>query len=242
MPKNNNEACLHAMRVEWLTDELERQGVVTIPRKADALCEAVREAHPDVLFGNVDHTELLVAVLPWYVEKGRANYAASEPMPTYAEAVERCRSLLECNKVDFENMSAACSADLFVIAKQHVEAENLLNKFQMFGNVGDGHLRDDIGMPRELFDGSLKLQSVPPKVLALYRMFGEEYPGSRFWTHPVMPNEPKVVNGHPVYTDLDEDRPNAVCDENRQTVLNMCKVCGRAEIELDEPCTPKEAT
>jgi len=33
--------------------------------------------------------------------------------------------------------------------------------------------------------------------------------------------------------------PSAILDWNGEVVLGLCKVCGRAECELDEPCTPK---
>ena len=41
---------------------------------------------------------------------------------------------------------------------------------------------------------------------------------------------------HDLYTDADKDKPNAICDRNGQVALAMCKKCGKAEIELDEPC------
>ena len=41
---------------------------------------------------------------------------------------------------------------------------------------------------------------------------------------------------HDLYTDADKDKPNAICDRNGQVALAMCKTCGKAEIELDEPC------
>ena len=41
---------------------------------------------------------------------------------------------------------------------------------------------------------------------------------------------------HDLYTDADKDKPDAICDGNGQVALAMCKKCGKAEIELDEPC------
>ena len=46
------------------------------------------------------------------------------------------------------------------------------------------------------------------------------------------PKEPE----HDLYTDADKDKPDAICDGNGQVALAMCKKCGKAEIELDEPC------
>ena len=44
---------------------------------------------------------------------------------------------------------------------------------------------------------------------------------------------------HDLYTDEDADRPEVICDRNGQVVLGLCKKCGRAECELDQPCTPR---
>jgi hypothetical protein len=41
---------------------------------------------------------------------------------------------------------------------------------------------------------------------------------------------------HDLYTDEDKDRPEIICDRNGQVVLGMCKRCGRAESQLDQPC------
>lgn len=42
---------------------------------------------------------------------------------------------------------------------------------------------------------------------------------------------------HHLYTNSDADRPREICDRNGEVVLGLCKVCGRAEAELDKPCT-----
>ena len=41
---------------------------------------------------------------------------------------------------------------------------------------------------------------------------------------------------HDLYTDRDKDRPEIICDRNGQVVLGLCKRCGKAEAQLDEPC------
>jgi hypothetical protein len=41
---------------------------------------------------------------------------------------------------------------------------------------------------------------------------------------------------HELYTDADADRPGVICDWNGQVVLGLCRRCGRAEAQLDEPC------
>lgn len=43
---------------------------------------------------------------------------------------------------------------------------------------------------------------------------------------------------HDLFTDADADAPAAICDSNGQVVLGLCKRCGKAEAELDGPCTP----
>lgn len=50
------------------------------------------------------------------------------------------------------------------------------------------------------------------------------------------PSEPK--RQHVLYQDGDKDIPKAILDSNGQVVLGMCKVCRRAESELNnyEPC------
>lgn len=52
--------------------------------------------------------------------------------------------------------------------------------------------------------------------------------------YPVGPA--KGDSSHDLYTDADQDRPEIICDSTGQVVLGMCKVCGRAEAELDGPC------
>lgn len=44
---------------------------------------------------------------------------------------------------------------------------------------------------------------------------------------------------HDLYKTGDPDAPDVIKDRNGEVVLEMCKVCGRAEIELSEPCTYK---
>ncbi len=54
------------------------------------------------------------------------------------------------------------------------------------------------------------------------------------------PNDPD----HVLYKDGDRNIPSAILDnsEGGQVALDMCKLCGKAEIELSEPCTPKLKT
>lgn len=47
----------------------------------------------------------------------------------------------------------------------------------------------------------------------------------------------KAYNGHDCYVTGDESAPDVIKDENGEVVLDLCKKCGRGEIELDEPCT-----
>lgn len=48
----------------------------------------------------------------------------------------------------------------------------------------------------------------------------------------------QTAASHVLYTNADRDLPSAICDRNGAVVLRMCKVCGRGEVELDEPCSP----
>lgn len=45
-------------------------------------------------------------------------------------------------------------------------------------------------------------------------------------------------NGHTLYQTSDDDTPDTICDSNGEVVLGLCRVCGKGEIELDEPCVP----
>jgi len=45
---------------------------------------------------------------------------------------------------------------------------------------------------------------------------------------------------HDLYETSDPDRPDVICDRNGEVVLGLCKRCGRAEIELSEPCMPRD--
>ena len=45
---------------------------------------------------------------------------------------------------------------------------------------------------------------------------------------------------HVLYEAFDKDAPSSIRDSNGEVCLGMCKVCGRAEIQLDQQpeCTP----
>jgi hypothetical protein len=47
---------------------------------------------------------------------------------------------------------------------------------------------------------------------------------------------------HVLYKDGDENIPDGIKDSNGQVVLSVCKVCGKAETELDEPCEARVAS
>ena len=50
------------------------------------------------------------------------------------------------------------------------------------------------------------------------------------------PDEPRA---HILYETADKDRPEQICDRNGEVVLGLCKVCGKAEIELElDPVCP----
>lgn len=44
---------------------------------------------------------------------------------------------------------------------------------------------------------------------------------------------------HILYDQSDPDAPSSIKDGNGDIVLGLCKVCGRGEVELEEPCVPK---
>ena len=41
---------------------------------------------------------------------------------------------------------------------------------------------------------------------------------------------------HVLFTSADRDAPDCIRDRNGEVVLGLCKICGRGEIELREPC------
>jgi hypothetical protein len=49
----------------------------------------------------------------------------------------------------------------------------------------------------------------------------------------------KIYNGHALYERADKDAPEQIKDRNGDIVLNCCKVCGMAEVELSEPCVDR---
>lgn len=44
---------------------------------------------------------------------------------------------------------------------------------------------------------------------------------------------------HVMFVTGDDDCPRSILDNHGEVVLGMCRVCGRAEAELSEPCTPR---
>ncbi len=47
---------------------------------------------------------------------------------------------------------------------------------------------------------------------------------------------------HTLFETSDKDVPESIKDRNGEVVLGLCKVCGRGEIELNEPCTIPDAS
>ena len=45
---------------------------------------------------------------------------------------------------------------------------------------------------------------------------------------------------HDLYAAGDENSPDSIKDRNGEVVLGLCKVCGKAESELSEPCSRAE--
>jgi hypothetical protein len=46
----------------------------------------------------------------------------------------------------------------------------------------------------------------------------------------------RKLDAHDLYKDGDPKIPKQVLDRNGQVVLGLCKRCGKAECELDQPC------
>ena len=42
---------------------------------------------------------------------------------------------------------------------------------------------------------------------------------------------------HTLFETEDADAPDAIKDRNGEVVLGLCRVCGRGEVQLLEPCT-----
>jgi hypothetical protein len=53
-------------------------------------------------------------------------------------------------------------------------------------------------------------------------------------------NNRDVNRKHVLYKTGDADAPDVIKDRNGEVVLGLCRVCGRGEIELEHPCTPRE--
>lgn len=47
----------------------------------------------------------------------------------------------------------------------------------------------------------------------------------------------KTRQGHVLFAQGDLDAPDSIKDRNGDIVLDLCRICGKAEIELDAPCT-----
>jgi hypothetical protein len=45
---------------------------------------------------------------------------------------------------------------------------------------------------------------------------------------------------HVCYSTGDADAPSVIKDANGEVALGLCKICGRAEAELSEPCIPSD--
>lgn len=52
----------------------------------------------------------------------------------------------------------------------------------------------------------------------------------------VMPAPSKSRSSHVCYKQGDTDAPDCIKDNNGDVVLSMCRLCGKAESELDQPC------
>jgi hypothetical protein len=48
-----------------------------------------------------------------------------------------------------------------------------------------------------------------------------------------------IPKKHELYETGDPEAPDIIKDRNGEVVLGLCKSCGRGEIELSEPCTPR---
>lgn len=65
--------------------------------------------------------------------------------------------------------------------------------------------------------------------------------GKVIWNAEFTADELALAHEHDLYQDGDANIPAAICDRNGDVALGMCKRCGRAEVELSEPCTRKES-
>lgn len=51
-----------------------------------------------------------------------------------------------------------------------------------------------------------------------------------------------MAPSHVLYGKDDADAPDCIKDCNGDITLGLCKVCGKGEIELDEPCNTNPST
>lgn len=49
----------------------------------------------------------------------------------------------------------------------------------------------------------------------------------------------RVTQTHVLYEKDDADAPDAIKDRNGDIMLGLCKVCGKGEAQLSEPCEPR---
>lgn len=73
-------------------------------------------------------------------------------------------------------------------------------------------------------------------VVEMYRALG--IPAHHLAVHETCAmTPPTVAGGHCVWDDSMDGAPRQICDANGQVVLALCRWCGKAEAELDAPCT-----
>lgn len=95
-----------------------------------------------------------------------------------------------------------------------------------------------LGNPREPY--SMEIQIA---VKAMHYVLDKERAGLIKTVEPAVHHvkaEFKTPNGHTLWQDGDQGIPEAIRGRNGEVVLALCKVCGKGEAELVEPCSKRE--
>lgn len=94
--------------------------------------------------------------------------------------------------------------------------------------------RADVPWPLSVVEKGLVTAFVPAKVSKQDRAIARDI-------RERMVTEKNAPPKHDCYETGDPGAPDAILDSNGEVVLGLCRRCGRAESELNEPCEPKES-
>lgn len=82
--------------------------------------------------------------------------------------------------------------------------------------------------------GEKKIDKLTDAIVEFRKKFPVPQPGES--SEQPVETHPHNRNGHILYVRSDKDAPDSIKDVNGDIALELCKVCGRGEVELDEQC------